>query len=132
MHTEFLCENILSFCAKTHHLGAVSHRFHGDIIVVSIASIATLILGISIHRIRHWKLTINWIGNTGVPYHWLRSNGSVSVEMSSGGHESDLLIPRWIEEAATLEALRVFDEEGREILVWSSTSPRLTQKQTHT
>ena len=48
--------------------------------------------------------------------------------MSSGGQDGYSFIPRWNEEAATLEPfdqrvkLFVFNVEGREILVWSSTS----------
>ena len=41
----------------------------------------------------------------GIPYHWKRSNGSVSFTMSSGGQESYSFIPRWNEEAVTLEPL---------------------------
>ena len=37
--------------------------------------------------------------------HWLRSNGSVSFTMSSGGQDGYSFIPRWNEEAATLEPL---------------------------
>ena len=40
----------------------------------------------------------------GFPYHWSRSNGSVSFTMSSGGQESYSFIPRWNEETATLES----------------------------
>ena len=40
-----------------------------------------------------------------VQYHWWRSNGSVSFTMSSGGQDGYSFIPRWNEEAATLESL---------------------------
>ena len=40
----------------------------------------------------------------GTLYHQWRSNGSVSFEMLSGGHDVHSFIPRWNEEAATLES----------------------------
>ena len=56
--------------------------------------------------------------------------------MSSGGQDGFSFIPRWNEEAAKLESfdqrVRLFVSSTKvEILVWSLTSPGLTQKKTH-
>ena len=66
-----------------------------------------------------------------------RSIGPVSVEMSSGGQESCSFIPRWNEEAATLEAfeqrvkLFVSSKKVKDSCVVHDFSPRSTQKETH-
>ena len=74
----------------------------------------------------NWRFTGSEI--RGIPYHWERSNGPVSFTMSSGGQEGHSFLPRWSEEAATLES---FDQRVK--LFVSSTKkeetyPRLTQR----
>ena len=73
------------------------------------------------------------------PYHLQRSNVSVSFTMSSGGQESYSFIPRWNEEAATLQKfeqrIKLFvsstKRRRRDTCVVLDFSPRLSQKETH-
>ena len=108
------------------------HRLCRDIVVVLIASISIWIPDFSF-----FSETGNWrsagLEIRSISYHWQRSNGSVSFTMSSACQNGYFFIPRWNEEAATLES---FDQ--REKLFVSSTKeerhlcgPRLRPRGRH-
>ena len=100
-----------TLCLKKHSILARSvfvlhgHRLCRDIAVVLIASIAIWIPDSLMYVYRetgNWRFTGSEI--RGFPYHWQRSNGSVSITMSSGGQDGYSSIPRRNEEAATLQS----------------------------
>ena len=96
------------------------HHLYRDIAVVLIAFIAIWIPDILLYFRRetgNWRFTRSEI--RGIPYHWWRSNGSVSFTMSSGGQDGYSFIPRWNEETAKLES---FDERVK--LFTSSTKKK--------
>ena len=81
------------------------HRLCRDIAVVLIASIAIWIPDTFLFFYRetgNWRFTGSEMRN--IPYHWSRSNGLVSFTMSSGGQDGYSFIPRWNEDAASLES----------------------------
>ena len=113
---DVVSENISSWhglCFVLH-----GHRFCRDIAVELIASFAIWIPDILLYFYRetgNWRFTGSEI--RGIPYHWLRSNGSVSFTMSSGGQEEYSFIPLLNEEV--------------EIFVWSSTSRHVSPRVRH-
>ena len=83
------------------------HRLCCDVAVVLIASISIRIPKSGLGSVFYLE-TGNW-RSTGfeircIPYHWWRSNGSVSFTMSFGGQDVYSFIPGWNEEAGILES----------------------------
>ena len=97
VHIKFFCENTPIWARSVFVLHG--DRLYRFFVVVLIASVA--IMDIWYFYLSDLKLETEDHLNLkykGIPYHWWRSNGSVC------------------------QTHRVFDEERREILVWSSTS----------
>ena len=91
-----------TLCLDTFHLGTVCVCLAWSSVLI--ASNAIWIPGVLLHFVWNWNWRSAGSEIRSIPCHWGGSNSSVSFTMSSGGQDGCFFIPRWNEEAATLES----------------------------
>ena len=102
----------IEFCVKTHYLGTVGVRLAWSSPLLRYCCCVDCIHFDQNTEERTWYYILPETGNwrstgfeiRGIPYHWWRSNGSVSFTMSFGGQDVYSFIPGWNEEAGILES----------------------------